>query len=450
MSLSKKQTQLIWFLLPFIAVLTFLIIRENLSTPRPGEVVETGPGFVGSYQEQRLKYDFSFGFDHIEQALTSLLAAQGFSPSEYARISREATYSQPLSAKAASANWFRPEISTVVTWPYKELTIITPSTDDELLIFDYQRMLEASLARFGAEVLTEELLDIQPAKLKWDKLSELLAAEPEIKRIVGLKLTLGYQARVNGEEITVVTHDVTLVQPWSEVYAHRYADRVKPKVAIVLDDWGYDYPEVVQTMFNLPVKLNMAVIPGLTKAAEQALLGFTNGWEVMLHLPMEPQNPGWRLGEYGVLTEMTEDQIRETVRKALAVVPAIAGVNNHMGSKATADQRVMQIVLEELAERGLFFVDSHTTGASVVPQVAATVDDILIAENQVFLDNENNIDYILQRLELLVEVALRQGQALGIGHLRPSTAQALERFFQSEASQYVEIVFASELVSSQN
>jgi len=217
-----------------------------------------------------------------------------------------------------------------------------------------------------------------------------------------------------------------------------------------LDDWGYDYPEAVQTMFNLPVKLNMAVIPGLPKSTEQALLGFARGWEVMLHLPMEPESPGWRLGEYGVLTKMSDDEIRRTVHKALEAVPAISGVNNHMGSKATADARVMRVVLEELAKRGLFFVDSHTTGATVVAKVATGVRNIRIAENQVFLDNESDIDYILKRLELLVEVARRQGQALGIGHLRPNTAKALERFFQSEAVRQVEIVFASELGSSRN
>lgn len=450
MSLSKEQTQLIWFLLPFLAVLAFLIIRENLSRPSPGEVVETGPGFVGTYQAPSIKYDFTGGYRQIDQALTSLLAGQGLAPTEYARINREATYTQPLRAKAATGNWLRPELAAVVTWPYKELTLLAPITAEGLLIFDYQRLLEAGLARFGARVLTEELLDLQPHEVKWDKLAETVAATPEVKRVVGLQLTLGYQAKINGEELTVVTHNVTLLQPWSEVYARRYPHRVKPKVAIVLDDWGYDYPEAVQTMFNLPVKLNMAVIPGLPKSTEQALLGFARGWEVMLHLPMEPESPGWRLGEYGVLTKMSDDEIRRTVHKALEAVPAISGVNNHMGSKATADARVMRVVLEELAKRGLFFVDSHTTGATVVAKVATGVRNIRIAENQVFLDNESDIDYILKRLELLVEVARRQGQALGIGHLRPNTAKALERFFQSEAVRQVEIVFASELVSSRN
>ncbi|MBO8127067.1 MAG: divergent polysaccharide deacetylase family protein [Firmicutes bacterium] len=442
----KESTLLAWFLIPLLAIAIFYFtLSRTLFTPAPGTVIDEGRGYEGVRQANSITYNFTEGYRQVEKALTELFALSGFEPSEIARVNCQATYTQPLQ-EISGQSWFRSRLPKKLTWPYKELTVVTPFTDAGLLVFDYQRMLESKLWSFGAEVLTEEIVELDPAALNLDKLDQLLA-ETEAKKVVGLTLEIGYQAAIDGTQVTVVTHKVTLVQPWVESYAQRYPYRVKPRIALIIDDWGYDHSQAVQAMFDLPVKLNMAVIPGLPKSWDQALVGFSKGWEVMLHLPMEPRNPNWRLGEYAIKTEMTETEIRETVRKALDAVPAISGVNNHMGSKATADPRVMRVVLDEVVNKsGLFFVDSRTTGASAVPQVAREMG-ISIVQNSVFLDNEDDIDYILKHLNLLVEVAKRQGEALGIGHLRLNTARALERFVRSEAFQDVELVLVSELIS---
>lgn len=443
MSLPKERARVIWFLLPFLGLLGVFIAMRNFSGPAPGSVVDRGKGYEGVVQEQSIIYDFSAGYQEVDLALNQLFAGSGFIPSEISRLEREASYSQPL-PDDNTGSWFRPALPKKVTWPAKELTVLAPYTDSGLLVFDYQRMLEAKLWAGGARVISEELIEVDPGEFRWDKLSQLMA-DTGSKKVVGLHLEIGFSASPGGHDVTVVTHQVTLLQPWVESYAQRFPGKVKPKMAIVLDDWGYHHPEAVEVMFSLPKKLNMAVIPGLSDSNDQALEGFSRGWEVMLHLPMEPQSAGWRLGEYAVKTGMSEVEIRETVRKGLAAVPAVSGVNNHMGSKATEDPRVMGVVLDEVRRSGLYFVDSRTTGSSAAPQVAQSIG-MPIAENLVFLDNEDDLDYILKRLELLVQVAKRDGQALGIGHLRLGTARALQRFFQSDLSKEVEIVPASSLI----
>ena len=418
------RNYLAWFTIPLAAIVVLFLISRGLQGPKLGEIVEKGPGYQGVRQSQAVVYDFTTGAQKVDLALTELLAAAGFVPSELTQVVQETTYTQGVTANT-QRSWLHPQLAQNITWPYKELIIEVPPSDAGLLVFDYQQMIEAKLWNGNARVVSEKL----------DKLGSN----------VGLTLEIGFRTSPGGNRVTIVTHKVTLVQPWVETYLQRLPGRIKPQVAIVIDDWGYHQPAAVEAMFALPVPLNMVVIPGLSDSTQQALIGFFRGWEVMLHLPMEPLNAHWRLGEYAVTTQMTEAQIRETVRKALQSVPGVvAGINNHMGSRATADNRVMQVVLDEVKQTGLFFVDSRTSGGSVVPAVAAQIG-VPFTENLVFLDNEDNIDYILERLHLLVQVAKQNGQALGIGHLRLNTAKALERFVQSAAVQEVELVFASRL-----
>ncbi len=417
------RNYLTWFIIPLAAIVVLFLISRGLQGSKLGEIVEKGPGYQGIRQAQGIVYDFKTGAQKVDLALTELLAAAGFVPSEITEVVQETTYTQGVTTNTRRS-WLRPQLAEKISWPYKELVIAVPPSDAGLLVFDYQQMIEAKLWNGNARVVSEKL----------DKLGSN----------VGLTLEIGFRTSPGGNRVTIVTHKVTLVQPWVETYVQRFPRRVKPQVAIVIDDWGYHQPAAVEAMFGLPVRLNMAVIPGLSDSTQQALIGFARGWEVMLHLPMEPLNANWRLGEYAITTQMTEAEIRETFRKALRSVPGVSGINNHMGSRATADDRVMQVVLDEVKQTGLFFVDSRTSGGSVVPAVATRLG-VPFTENLVFLDNEDNIDYILERLQLLVQVAKQNGQALGIGHLRLNTARALERFVQSVSIQEVELVFASQI-----
>ena len=67
-------------------------------------------------------------------------------------------------------------------------------------------------------------------------------------------------------------------------------------------------------------------------------------------------------------------------------MPGAVGVNNHMGSAATADPRVMRAVARVLARRGLFFVDSRTTTATVAERVVRE-EGVLSVSRRVFLDD---------------------------------------------------------------
>ncbi len=125
-------------------------------------------------------------------------------------------------------------------------------------------------------------------------------------------------------------------------------------------------------------------------------------------------------------------------------IPFVSGVNNHQGSMMTANPDAMARLMKYLAKRNMFFIDSRTTGDTVAYQVAQEFG-IRSAENNVFLDNEKDVEYIKERIELLMEEARQNGKAIGICHVHPATTQALHEMFPVIEEAGIELVFASEL-----
>lgn len=221
-------------------------------------------------------------------------------------------------------------------------------------------------------------------------------------------------------------------------------DGPRPRVAIIIDDWGYDW-EFADAFLDFPEPLTVAVIPHLGLSREQALQAHSAGHEVILHMPMEPENVDIDLGPGGIYTSMSADEIADALASALAAVPGVVGMNNHMGSRATADTDVMRTVLRVLRERGLFFLDSFTAATTVGPVVARDMA-VPYAVNQVFLDHEDDEEHIRGQIHRLLAVAERQGSAVGIGHVRPRTYRALMDMLPELHAAGVEFVVVSELL----
>lgn len=219
----------------------------------------------------------------------------------------------------------------------------------------------------------------------------------------------------------------------------------RPRIAIVIDDWGYDWA-AAEAFLQFPEKLTVAVIPFLPLSEEHAQRARAAGHEVIVHLPMEPLNPDIELGPGGVYVAMDDEAIAEAVGAALAAVPGNVGMNNHMGSRATMEPRVMRAVLGVLREEQKFFVDSFTTAATVGPAVAREMA-VPYAVNQVFLDHEDDEEAIRAQLRRLADLARQRGAAVGIGHVRPRTYRALVEMLPELQAQGFEFVTVSEILN---
>jgi len=204
----------------------------------------------------------------------------------------------------------------------------------------------------------------------------------------------------------------------------RPAPGARGRLAILLDDAGQSVDSLAAAA-GLPPEVGVAVLPFLPHSAEIAEAMHARGHEVWLHLPMEPEGyPANDPGPGAVFVGMNDDEIRSAVHAAINNVPHAVGVNNHMGSRASADLRVMTWVMQELKARGLAFIDSRTTRETVAEEAARALG-VPAARRHVFLDNNRSGAAIRAQLEEAVERCRLDKSAIAIGHLDPITVQTL-------------------------
>jgi polysaccharide deacetylase 2 family uncharacterized protein YibQ len=223
--------------------------------------------------------------------------------------------------------------------------------------------------------------------------------------------------------------------------------RELPKVAIILDDMGGNLEMVKQVKMLRGSRLTVSILPFLEYTREAATELDAAGFEILLHLPMEPLSyPRHDPGKGAIFVSMTPEATVLRVKACLDQVPGAVGVNNHMGSRATLDRPTMGTVMRVLRARSLFFIDSMTHQGSIAADVARSYR-VPTARRAVFLDNDNSEASIRRQLDALVRRARRDGKAVGIGHGRPATVRVLRAWLpQGRTDGRFRLAFASEVV----
>ena len=195
-------------------------------------------------------------------------------------------------------------------------------------------------------------------------------------------------------------------------------------LVIIIDDLGYER-QAGEMAAALPGKVNLAILPHTPNGPAVAELGLAAGKEILLHTPMANlyQKP---LGAGALTATMDEAELRKTLAENIASTPGVSGINNHMGSLLTAREEPMGWVMEELSQRGLYFVDSRTTAETVAEKMAARHGVPHLARH-VFLDNEIDSTAIHYRFKELLALADEKGLAIAIGHPHMATLKYLKR-----------------------
>jgi polysaccharide deacetylase 2 family uncharacterized protein YibQ len=218
-----------------------------------------------------------------------------------------------------------------------------------------------------------------------------------------------------------------------------------PRLALIIDDGGYN-TEKFEKMLGMGRPLTFAILPNTPHAREAALMAHQNGSEVMLHLPMEPKEEELEsLEKDTVLTGMSPEEIQKMILDNLKRVPYVRGVNNHMGSKATEDPRVMRSLMATLKKEKLYFIDSHTSPQSLGLEIARKTG-VASWQNDKFIDAEKNLDTIKEAIRAATRKAKKEGKAVAIGHPHPLTARAIREMIPEIEKGGVRLVFASEVV----
>ena len=218
-----------------------------------------------------------------------------------------------------------------------------------------------------------------------------------------------------------------------------------PRLAIIIDDIGYNQSQSERAA-RLQGAFTLSILPFTPHGVAVAQLAHSRGKELMLHLPMSNIN-NLPLGKGGLASGMEKAAFLQTFQRDIDNIPYIQGVNNHMGSRLTQEAEPMKWLMEALRPRGLYFVDSRTSAQTKAFDIA-NIHQVPSLKRDVFLDDINETAAIEFQLNRALQFARQRGSAVAIGHPYPATLGVLERLQTFLDRQHVELVYASQLLSS--
>lgn len=246
------------------------------------------------------------------------------------------------------------------------------------------------------------------------------------------------EVRANGSSEKALPAKAASILPPKE----NAGGQVTGRLAIVIDDAGRDLDsQHIYEQMGIP--LTLAVMPDQIHTRDAALSWRAHGLPVILHQPMESVS-GIGMEPKVILTSMSDTDIRQMLRDSLSQLPEAIGINNHQGSKATIDARTMDIVMNELHHRGLFFFDSHTNSTTAADKAAKTYG-VPYVRNDLFVDNSASVSDICAMIQEGADRAKKKGTYIIIGHCRPHTAEAFRQMVPKLKAQGIEFVYLSSL-----
>ncbi|PYZ98535.1 hypothetical protein CR205_08095 [Alteribacter lacisalsi] len=221
------------------------------------------------------------------------------------------------------------------------------------------------------------------------------------------------------------------------------------KVAVIIDDFGGNTGGVYRFLRS-EIPITVAVMPFLDESTEQAEMAHELGFEVIVHLPLEPKRgkASW-LGPLPITSALSNEEVKNRVRKAIEDVPYAKGLNNHMGSNIVGNKRIMKAILEVAREYDLYVIDSGTSPDSVIPELAEEMNLRWAARDTFLDDSRSSRNHVYKQMLRLCSQAEKHGGAIGIGHVGIKGTDTFNGISDSLAhlkNRNVRIVPVSELI----
>lgn len=225
----------------------------------------------------------------------------------------------------------------------------------------------------------------------------------------------------------------------------REASPSLPRLAIVVDDLGYEPSRDAEWM-KFPERITVAVIPFGPSSRKIAESAGARGWGVMLHVPMEPENPASdRTEGFRFRRGMTEGEMASLLGRMIENVPEARGASNHMGSAFTADPDAMAAYAAVLGKRNLYLLDSVTTPASVALDAALRAG-VPAARRDVFLDDSMDPGEMRRQWGRAISIAREKGAAVLVCHGRPKSLRTILDLLPDLRKEKVEVVPLEDLL----
>jgi polysaccharide deacetylase 2 family uncharacterized protein YibQ len=406
MAKVNQNKRKIWIILLLLALIGFLYAEISQPTSQPippnHNMEKTGSGAIADFTDATTK---------IHSAVDAALQKSEF----IVRDSKESMKEVP-----------RQNVEGTIRWHTRQLFVTIPT---EMSIETIQKKMNEATRSSGGQVLASQPDTYQGGAV--------------------IRFDIGLKDKLAGEDITIVSDRVyiTKEKPGTPAPAvkpeAKYDGPVRGQMAIIIDDFGYN-KEPISVFAAISRPLTFAIIPYRTFSNEAAARGLSSGHQVILHLPMEPLSQSEQSEDSTITVNMSDGEIQETVRKAIQTVPGLIGVNNHQGSRATADRRVMKDVLGIIKANNLFFIDSRTNSQSIAAETARQMG-IRAEENDLFIDNSNDVGAVKDKLRSAEATAIKHGSVTVIGHARMTTAIAVSEMIPELEAKGIQLVFVSQL-----
>ena len=227
-------------------------------------------------------------------------------------------------------------------------------------------------------------------------------------------------------EITTISPDTLEEKKSSQSPVETAKVPMRGVIGLIIDDFGYRNDHVSNGFLQLPGKLTYAIIPGHDYSQLFSKKAYDAGYEIIVHLPMENIGKTYGEEEYVLMSYFQDDEIKNRINKAFDYLPESVGLNNHQGSRGTADSRVMTLVAGVIKEKNKFFIDSRTANNSLA-ETTMRKYGVPTNKRDIFLDNELDEEKIKIQLLELADVSEEKGIAIGIGHVKPQTLNVLAK-----------------------
>jgi polysaccharide deacetylase 2 family uncharacterized protein YibQ len=222
------------------------------------------------------------------------------------------------------------------------------------------------------------------------------------------------------------------------------SDSTEPTIAIVVDDTGAA-AQNLDKWLEIDAPLTFSVLPFYSATKDLAETLYQAGYRIMMHIPTENDPPHSFSGNGQLATAMDRATVFNTLDGDLADIPHVTGINNHQGGKGCNDLALMTHECEWAQQNGLFVVDSDSSTASKVTKAAASLG-MPRRLNQLFIDHQNEADYIRKAMRQLADIARRNGTAIGICHFhRPNTPTIVGEMIQTLRSEGIHFAFVQDV-----
>lgn len=237
------------------------------------------------------------------------------------------------------------------------------------------------------------------------------------------------------------------VEKWKENAVDVDAPEGMARIVIIIDDVGVNYSAAKELM-DIKQPLTMAFLPYARNVESLAAESKAAGHELMIHMPMEPMNTDLDTGDIVLKTGYSLKKFDSMMDTALASFDGYVGVNNHMGSKFTADPESMRRLMDRLYEEGLLFVDSRTIHTSVAEQTAS---DFFVPNitRDVFLDHDPSEEGVRASLAKVERIAREYGKVVAIGHPKAHTIKILKEWLPTLTDKNMVLVPVSTVIKEQ-